>query len=478
MALDNLLSLRTEVIDAELQRRARASLRAFIAYSNPKFEFYDHCELLIDILEDVAKGRKKRVMIFLPPRHSKSEMVSRLFSAYYVHHNPSHFVGLTSYSAQLAFTLSRAARSNFTKCGGRVREDAGSVSHWETPEGGGMWAAGVGGSITGKGGHLLIVDDPLRNSEDASSELIREKQKEWYSSTFETRAEPNAAILIIQTRWHEDDLAGWLLEQEKIAEPEEWHIVCLPGLSEPLEDYGFPDTCTIEKDFRIEEGIALCPERYDEKFMLRRRSKNSYTFDALYQQRPSSKEGLFFHVNKMEIVDAAPAIAKRVRGWDMAATKDSGDFTVGSKVSAANGIFYIEDIRRGQWDTATRDGHIKLTANLDGRPVSIIGEQEGGSGGKSAAEAFIKNLAGFIVTTERATGSKESRAEALSSQINAGNVKLVRGDWNVAFIEELRKFPNGKHDDQVDATSLAFNQLSKTVDVSEAERRMFEGLRL
>lgn len=445
-------------IDAELQRRASQSLRAFAAYSNPRFVFYQHCDLLIDVLEKVARGEIKRLMIQMPPRHSKSELVSRLFAGYYLRHNLHHFVGLTSYSAELAYTLSRAAREHFIKCGGKLKYDASAVSHWETPEGGGMWAAGVGGSITGKGAHLLIIDDPLKNAEDAASDLIRSKQKEWYSSTFETRAEPDAAIVVIQTRWHEDDLTGWLLEQESSSEPERWHIVCLPAIAEELEP--FPPTCTVEPDFR-EYGEALCPERYNESFLLRRKSKGEYTFNALYQQRPSSREGRFFHVDKLGVVDAAPVGGRRGRGTDKAATAGDGDFTAGVKMlKADDGYFYVEDSKRGQWDTGTRDREIRQTAELDGRDVTQIGEQEPGSGGKESAENFIRLLSGFPVKVEKVSGSKELRADPFSSQVNAGNVRLVRGPWNKAYIEELRMFPNGRHDDQVDASSLVFNELN------------------
>ena len=147
--------------------RTNQTLEHFVKTANPRFEFYPHCNLLAGVLERVATGEIKRLLIQLPPRHSKSEMVSRLFSAYYLKKNPHHFVGLNSYSAELAYTLSRASRENFQRCGGIVKDDVAAVKHWETPQGGGMWAAGVGGSITGKGFNLGIIDDPLKNSEEA-----------------------------------------------------------------------------------------------------------------------------------------------------------------------------------------------------------------------------------------------------------------------------------------------------------------------
>ena len=402
-------------------------------------------------------------MIFLPPRHSKSEMFSRLFSAYYLKKYPHHWVGLNSYAAELAHTLSNSARSNFVACGGELSPDTTAKKHWETMQGGGMWAAGVGGPITGKGFHLGIIDDPVKNSEDANSEVIREKQKEWYKTTFLTREEPDAVIVLIMTRWNEDDLAGWLLNEELTDEDEHskenWHIVCLPAISE--ERMEFPESCTVEDDFRDEHGVALCPERYPIEKLLKKRAKGAREFDALYQQRPSPKEGYFFDVTKLEIVEAAPADARRARGTDKAATKGDGDYSCGGKVGKGkDGIFYIEDVWREQLDTASRDRKIRQTAELDGTSVHQVGEQEPGSGGKESAQNFIRLLAGFPVSTEKSTANKEERADPFSSQVNAGNVKLVRGPWNKVFIEEMRQFPFGKHDDQVDAVTLAFNHLN------------------
>jgi predicted phage terminase large subunit-like protein len=449
------------------------NLKTFVSRANHRFNFYPHCDLLAGVLERVNSGEIKRLLIQLPPRHSKSELVSRLFSAYYLKNHPHHFVGINSYSAELAYTLSRASRENFARCGGTVKDDVSAVKHWETPEGGGMWAAGVGGSITGKGAHLLIIDDPIKNAEEANSEVIREKHKEWYSSTFYTRAEPDAAIIIIQTRWHESDLTGWIIDEETDSEqPENWHIVCLPAFYEG--ELKFPESCTVETDFRTTEGAALCPERYDEEKLSNIRARlGSYHFDALYQQRPIAKSGLMFDVSKIGIVDAAPVGMKIARGWDKAATPGGGDFTVGVKLGkASDSTFYILDVVRGQWDTATRDRTIRQTAELDGRQVKQYGEQEPGSAGVSDAKAFISLLAGFSVETERASGDKVTRADAFSSQVNAGNVRMIRADWNKKYLDEMRSFPMGKHDDQIDGTSLAFNKLNSSQEWQQSTRQI------
>jgi predicted phage terminase large subunit-like protein len=418
--------------------------------------------LLADVCERIVSGELKRVMVFLPPRHSKSEIFSRLLSAYYLRKYPDQWVGINSYAAELAHTLSNAARQNFTRCGGELSDDTTAKKHWETKQGGGMWAAGVGGPITGKGFHLGIIDDPVKNADDANSKIIRDKHKEWYTTTFLTREEPDAAIVLIMTRWNEDDLAGWLLAEEAKDEDdftqEKWHIVCLPAIAE--DTIKFPETCTVEPDFR-KTGAPLCPERYPLPKLLKKKKKGVRDYDALYQQRPTAKEGLFFHVLQLQIVDAVPVGGRSVRGWDQAATEGDGDYTVGTKITKApDGIFYIEDVVRGQWNTADRDKQIKQTAGLDGEACKQKGEQEPGSGGKQAAESFVRMLAGSPVTVERSTADKVVRADPFSSQVNAGNVRLVRGPWNKDYIEELRQFPNGTHDDQVDASSLAFSELN------------------
>jgi predicted phage terminase large subunit-like protein len=278
------------------------------------------------------------------------------------------------------------------------------------------------------------------------------------------------------TRWHEDDLAGWLLSEESADEDEatqeNWHIVCLPAIAEDLPE--FPDSCTVEDEWR-DIGQPLCPERYPIEKLLKKKAKGSREFDALYQQRPSPKEGYFFDVTKITPVDEAPVGTRWCRGWDKAGTPGGGDYTAGPKVGKGpDGLWYIDDVCRGQWDTATRDRHIRQRAELDGRECHQKGEQEPGSGGLESANNFIRLLSGFPVSVERSTANKEVRADPLSSQVNAGNVRYVRDKegnrWNKAFIEELRQFPFGKHDDQVDGTSLAFNHLNSHQDWSIGRR--------
>ena len=460
--------------EREKQIEARKSLKAFACYVNPRFQFYRHCELLADVLERVVSGEIKRLIIQMPPRHGKSELVSRILAAYYLARRPSHFVCLTSYSYELAGTLSRAARENYIRAGFDTHADAGAVKHWETLAGGGMFAAGVGGSITGKGFDLGIIDDVVKDAEEANSAIVRDKVWDWYASTFSTRTEPDAAIVVMGTRWHEDDLIGRLIHNERQSTSNEnWHVVSLPALFEANDD--FPESCIVEPDFREREGQALCPERYTAKTLAHKRSQiGGYHFEAMYQQRPTSPAGVLFDVSQFEFVDAVPAIvSQRWRGWDKASTEGGGDYTAGVRVSKGkDGVFYIEDVCRGQWDTAKRDRMIRYIAEIDGLNCRVIGEQEPGSGGKDSAQAFVKLLGGFSVLTEKTSGSKELRADPLSAQINAGNFRIVRGDWNAEFVEEMRQFPRGRHDDQVDALSLAFNRIATYRPLEFCEFRM------
>jgi len=399
-------------------------------------------------------------MFFEPPRHSKSETISRLFPAYYLYRHPRRFVGMASYGADLAYTLSRAARENYTRGGGQLSRAASAVKHWQTEQGGGLWAAGVGGPATGKGFHLGIVDDPLKDAEQAQSGTIREKQKDWYSSTWSTREEPEGAQIIVLTRWNEDDLAGYLLSLEE-DEPEYWYIVNLQAIRDSTDEATFPETCTVHPDWR-EDGEPLCPERYPlERLKKVAKRIGSYFFGALFQQRPRPREGGMFG-GAVGIVDAVPAGVRRVRYWDKAgAAPGKGDYTAGVQLAYLNGVTYVEDVVRGQWQAAERNAKIKETAELDrqryGR-MQIYVEQPPGLA-KEATDTVIRLLQGFAAHADPVKGDKVGRAEPFAAQWQAGNVKLIRGEWNRAYLEELRAFPSGKHDDQVDASSGGYNKL-------------------
>lgn len=432
--------------------------------SNGKYQWYPHCVRLAHILQKVADGEIKRLMIFMPPRHGKSELVSRLFSAYYLYLYPERWTGINSYAADLAYTFSRSARDNYTYAGGELKGNAYAVKHWETVDGGGMWAAGVGGPITGKGFHLGIIDDPVKNAEEAASALIRKKQENWFDSTFSTREEPGASIIVIQTRWHESDLSGYLLNKESEA-PEHWHIVHFEGIKdkEPPE---YPKTCTVEPDPR-EPGEALAPQRYPiTKLKHFARRLGSYFFNALFQQRPKPPDGHIFKREWLEIVNEIPDHCRRYRYWDKAGTEGAGAFSCGVLLAhdPHNDIYYVEDIVKGQWSAGQREKIIRQTAQLDAKAyghfnVAIWHEQEPGSGGKESAEnTKSKTLKEFPSQAERPTGDKVLRARPFAAAAEDNRVKIKNAAWTKDYIDNLCAFPFGAYKDEVDATSGAFNK--------------------
>lgn len=432
----------------------------FVSRVNPRYRWYKANRVLANVLQRVADDKLTRLMIFMHPRSGKSELVSRLFTAYYLIRHPERWVGLNSYGTELAYTLSRNARDNFVANGTSISDSAAAVKQWETGQGGGLWAAGVGGPILGKGFHLGVIDDPIKNSEDAHSLTIRQKHIDWYLSTFSTREEPQGAIIIIQQRWHESDLSGWLLSQEE-HEPEYWHIVHYEAVKED-ESVKYPPTCTVEPDWR-QVGEALVPERYPADKLERIRGRiGSYYFASLYQQRPRPREGGMFKQSAFTIVDAVPYGLPKIRYWDKAgADEGKGDFTVGVLMSSdGRGRYYIEDVVRGQWTAEPRNRIIRQTAELDRQRghVTIYIEQPPGLA-KESTDAVIRELAGFSAWADRPRGDKVERAEPFAAQCEAGNVALVRGAWNKTYIDELTAFPHGANDDQVDASTGAFNKM-------------------
>lgn len=467
---------------------------SFVGWVNayhPRYQWYEFNLRVAELLQAVADGIIKRLMIFLPPRHGKSELVSRLFSAYFLYLYPHKWVGVCSYGASLAETLSRNARANFLAGGGEMRHDSKSVSHWETSGGGGLWAAGVGGGILGKGFSLGIIDDPVKDAMEAASTTTQSVHQEWWQSTFYTRRDPEAAIVIVMQRWHELDLAGWLLKSEYDRRiPECWHVIAWEALKEPetppetsevdplglgplgdnvdpskvqrVANYIWPSTVSIEPDWR-QPGEALCPERYDAEDLLGiKDGLSSYYWSALYQQRPRPREGLLFKVEHFKSIHTAqlPRMRIMVRAWDYGATEDTGDYTAGIKIGiGTDGNVYIMHGVRGQWSSGKRDKIIKTHVQADGKMTLQGREQEPGSSGKDTAVIFRNAFPGYRTFTWRPTGSKFERADPLVSAGENGKIFIVIGPWMQWIIDELVAFGSGSsHDDVADATSAAYNE--------------------
>jgi len=394
-------------------------------------------------------------MVFMPPRHGKSEIVSRYTPAWYLSMFPDRQVMLASYEADFAASWGRKARDVLEEWGPafhvQVRQDSHAANRWQIAgREGGMVTAGVGGPITGRGAHLLVVDDPVKNAEDAMSQVKRDKAWEWWQSTAMTRLEPAGAAVVVQTRWHADDLAGRILEHE----PDRWTVINLPALAEDDAPLG------------RQPGDPLWPDRYDLDALEQiREGAGQFWWSALYQQRPVPREGGLFARHWFDTVDAVPADAKRARYWDLAATSQSGsndpDWTVGLKLAWHAGIFYVEDVVRLRGTPAEVERAITHTARDDGARCRQVVEQEPGSSGKAMVAYYVRQLSGLPVTGWRPSGPKEVRADPVASQAEAGNVKLADRPWRAELLDELEMFPLGSHDDQVDALSGAFHNLTE-----------------
>jgi predicted phage terminase large subunit-like protein len=396
-------------------------------------------------------------MVFEPPRHGKSEMATIRYPVWRIEREPEMRVIIGSYGQELANTFNRKARRLAVE---RIElaEERKAASDWHTAAGGGMRAVGVGAGVTGHGAHLIVIDDPVKNREEASSEIRRETVWNWYNDDLYTRLEPGGAIVLIMTRWHEDDLAGRILASDRA---DDWTVLSLPALAEEDDPLG------------REPGQALCPERFDEEALERIRRGGLLSWYALYQQRPQPPEGGMFKLPWFTVSDALPHahnFRDLVRYWDKAGTADAGAYTAGVLMGLrSNGDFWVLDVVRGQWSSGERERVILQTAHTDmqtyqlrnGPAVDIWVEQEPGSGGKESAEHTIRNLAGFRIHAERVTGDKVFRAEPYAAQAEAGNVKVAAGDWTVAYLNELASFPTGAYADQVDASSGAFNKLAE-----------------
>ncbi len=328
--------------------------------------------------------------------------------------------------------------------------DHRKLSAWATSNGGDYLSIGVRGAITGRRADLIIIDDPVRSQADAESIRQRDHIWEWYKSDITTRLKPRGRVVLIMTRWHPDDLGGQLLERSSL----DWRVVRLPALAEPNDPLGRPI------------GAALWPEWEDHDELQRKRELiGERAWSALFQQQPLPSGTRLFAADRIAIVPLPTDFEAVVRAWDLAATNVTGrndpDWTVGVKLSReATGRYLILDVARIRGTAHEVEELIISTAERDGTKVIVAIPEDPGQAGKSQMSYLTRQLAGFHVISSRETGSKATRATPLASQVEAGNLSILRAGWNRTLLDELRDFPWGKKDDQVDALVRAFTTLT------------------
>ena len=392
-------------------------------------------------------------MLIVPPRHGKSELASRRFPAWALAQNPELQFISASAGADLARDFGREVRNLVSSeqyqgvFSTRLAEDAKAANKWVTSEGGSYYAVGVGSNVFGRGADILLIDDPFGTMEEADSELGRERVWKWYQGSLYNRLQSGARIIVIGHRMHEDDLQGRLLAAQSQG-GDQWTVVNLPAVAEESDPLG-----------RV-PGESLWPEKFPIE-TLKRIEANTIPryYSALYCGRGSPAQGDKFKPEKFVKRDDREECTLWVRAWDLAATK-AGDYTVGVLMGKTqDGRYVVADVRRAR---GTPDEVIDLiaeTASTDGVGVRISLPRDPGQASLFQVQYLTGKLAGFIVTDSPEAANKEVRAEPFASQVNVGNVSIVRGDWNYGYLDELRAFPSGSHDDQVDASSRAFQFL-------------------
>ena len=363
--------------------------------------------------------------------------------------------------------ISRKAREFFKSGGGLLNESSKAVNAWGTEGSGGLWAAGVGGAITGRSGHLLIIDDPVKNREDAESARMMDKLNDWYTSTLYTRLEPQVgAIVVIQTRWSENDMIGQLLDNEmNVSEKgrENWTIVDLPALYEDEGDRPIlPAHCESIPDWREEPGEPLCPQRYGQDDLERiREAVGSRDFASLYQQRPAPEGGNMFDPLWWQYYNhdtPLPEFQRVMLSVDATFTANNkSDYVVGAVVGQAGSQFYVLDLVREKLDvvgTMAMIARMYQKHQLSGTVIELA------ASGYAVYQMLQKKVPGLIGF--RPERSKESRAAGCVPVVEAGNVYLpASATWLDAFVSEFSLFPASKNDDMVDALVQAINYCSQ-----------------
>lgn len=419
------------------------SLYDFVARHNPSLVKYEHIPRLLDVGQRMSDGELLRVMILLPPRYFKTECFGRLLPAYHLRKHLDEMVGLGSYSAKLALSISEEARGYFRADGGIVSPATSAKAQWDVNAAkGGMWAAGVGGQMLGFGYHLGLLDDPT-DPEKVLSPTYQKKFERWWPDKFLSRQEPNARIGVVMQRLGAFDPIDFLFRREVGEDtdeaPEHWHVVVCEEIKSdaPLGRWdgprGLPPTCTIEPDPR-KRGMVLAPSRFnDAQVAMLQRTAGTYTTEAQRQQRPSAPTGDFWHDTWFGTYDEMPrGTFNGGKDWDTAYTKEERNSASAwvesyrARGPAGKFTIFIEDCG---WDWWEFPELVETMLALDG-PHYI----EKKASGKSAAQVLRREK--VIVSEVGVKGDKLARSSAVQPTVANGRVlikaslrrKLLSGD--------------------------------------------------
>jgi predicted phage terminase large subunit-like protein len=425
------------------RRKARNGLLAFSEYTNAAYIAAPHHRLIAEKLEAVERGEIKRLMIAMPPRHGKSELASRRFPAWYIGRNANKQIIAASYNSDLANDFGREVRNivhspEFSQLFHvALAQDSKAANRWHTDAGGMYVAAGVGTAVTGRGADILLIDDPFKDREEADSELRRQRVWDWYTSTAYTRLMPGGAIVVINTRWHDDDLSGRLLSAQETG-GDQWEVLSLPAIDNAGEAL-WPDWYPIE---RLAEIRSVLPAR---------------DWNSLYQQNPIPDDGDYFKKDWFGEYDELPAGLRMYGASDYAVTDKGGDFTEhGIAGVDTNDNIYVADWWKGQ---TTSDVWIEAKCDLILRHEPHCWFGESGVIRKAIEPYLMKRMrereAYCRIEWLPSISDKPSRARSIQAKASMGKVFLPKNaPWKADLLNQLLRFPAGKYDDGVDVMSL------------------------
>lgn len=449
-----------EAVTWELERRGlvRPDYGAWLERARPDFRWdYRHFRAMQAALDKVTAGASRRVIFQVPIRHGKSEHNTIGYGTYRLDLDPSFRWLVVSHNEKLAHKFSRSMRRLAKDRGVAISPTRDTAGEWETSEGGGVTALGIGAGTASINADGILIDDPIGNRAAAESEAARNAVWDALTNDVLARALPHTVVLITMSRWHQKDPVGRILDGEA---GEGWDLVDLPALAEPNDPIGRA------------EGEALWPEVLTLEWLKQRRAElGAYGFASLMQGRPAPRGGGMFQWDWWRLLEAVPASGPMVRYWDLAGTDATGsndpDYTAGALLCRMpDARTAIVDIQRFRLSVHARDARILEIARADreryGDRVRWWFEQEAGIAGTERTATLMRTVqnVGIPCYAERPTGSKQIRAEPLASKAEAGNVCLCPGAWRDPFRVEAATFPGASHDDQVDAVVGADAKLS------------------
>lgn len=473
-------------------RQAHDNLIGFTEFTMPDKEDPDDAELtryqaqyfhraLAKALEDVETGKRLRLIITFPPRHGKSELSSKRFPAWYIGRDPYRYVAVCTYNQTFAedfgkavrgIMLTPAYRQIFPNC--QLKSGSKAADRLETDEGGALYFLGRGGTITGRGADLIIIDDPIKNSEEARSETVRNQLWEWYQNDIKSRfMSDTGALIIIQTRWHEDDLVGRITDPTNpcydAEEAERWDIINIPAIAEDNDVLG------------RSPGEPLWPQKFGLEYLNAFKRSNPKGFSALYQQRPTPEDGDFFEAHMIQPYKAgmAPEKLRIYAASDHAVgIKQENDKTCLLVVGVDDrNMIWVLDC---WWRRAKTDAVVDAMIALMKKWKPLTWWAESGHISKSIGPFLFKRMAEekvFVNVSEQVPSKdKVTRAQSIQGRMAMGMVRFPSFEpWYEDAKQELLKFPQARHDDFVDSLAHIGLGLERQIKAPTASATVHTG---